>query len=289
MHEPVPPELVDMIIDNVGSGHKWVRRPPLEEDCTCITVATTYETLKNCALVARSWTYRSHKNLFKGIVFVVDEGEEVHDLVLPSPASLEFVESLAIYLTPQVQHRGSITLHLLKAFSVCPLKSLQIEGGIFSLDRRSGLRACFDALSGHLLGLTFRFCLFEPEPLRDILAIENTDANIMFLGCDQDYSEDPARNGIDWQPVQHNMGRSLCVMGGEDKPSEEFLIDLSMLSVQFARLEVDFYEDGEFIDATQSLINANAGMVSFLKLNVISDMSSTSLSWTQTLLSFVDD
>lgn len=289
MHEPVPPELVDMIIDHVGSGHKWVRRPPLEGDRACRTAAVTYGTLKNCALVARSWTPRSHKNLFKDIVFTVDEGEKIHDLVLPSATSLKFVESLAIYLAPQNCNRGSIALHLLSAFSLCPLESLQIEGGLFTLSRRPELRACFDVLtSGQLLDLTFRFCLFESEPLRDILAIENTDAIITFLGCDQDHPEDPARDNSNWQPVQHNADRTLCVMGGDEKPSEEFLVDLSELSVQFSRLDVDFYEDGDLPDATQRLIDANAGVLSFLKVNVISNTSSTSPPWIQIHLSLID-
>jgi hypothetical protein len=59
-------------------------------------------------------------------------------------------------------------------------------------------------------------------------------------------------------------------MGGEDEPSENFLVDLSALSVLFTRLEVDFYEDGEVADATQRLIDANAGALSFLKVNVFS-------------------
>ena len=289
MHEPVPPELVDMVIDHVGSGHRWVRRPPLEGDRACKAAAVTYGTLKNCALVARSWTHRSHKNLFKDIMFTVDEKEEIGDLVLPSAASLKLVETLAIYLAPENPNRGLITLHLLSAFSVCPLESLQIEGGLFTLGRRPALRACFnDIVSGQLLDLTFRFCFFEPEPLRDILAIENTDASITFLGCDQDHPEDPARDNIDWQPVQHDADRTLCVMGGEEKPSEEFLIDLSELSVQFSRLDVDFYEDGDLPGATQCLIDANAGVVSFLRVNVISNMSSTLPPWIQILLSLAD-
>ncbi|KAF9648189.1 hypothetical protein BDM02DRAFT_3115829 [Thelephora ganbajun] len=258
MPEPVPLELVDMIIDHVGSGHRRVRRPPPKEDCTCKSATITYQTLKNCALVAKSWTCRSHKNLFKGIMFTVDEEEGIHDLILPPEALLKFVKSLAIHVTPENRDRGSITSHLLSMFSVCPLESLQIEGGLLPLNRRLALRACFGAISGELLDLTFRFCFFEPEPLRDILAIQNTKANITFLGCDQDHPDDLARNDIHWPLVSHNEDRTLCVMGGEEKPSEEFLIDLSELS-----------------DATQYLIDASAGVVSFLKLNVISNMSST--------------
>jgi hypothetical protein len=74
-------------------------------------------------------------------------------------------------------------------------------------------------------------------------------------------------------------------MGGDEQPSEDFLIDLSELSVQFSRLDVDFYEDGEFPDATQYLIDASAGVVSFLKLNV---MSSTLPPWIAFALSPVD-
>jgi len=59
-------------------------------------------------------------------------------------------------------------------------------------------------------------------------------------------------------------------MGGDDKPCDDFLIDLSALSVLFSRLDVDFYEDGEWSDATQNLIDASAGVVSFLRVNVIS-------------------
>lgn len=279
MYDPVPPELVDMIIDHVGSGHRQVRRPPLEEDRVCKTATIVYKTLKNCALVARSWTPRSHKNLFHNVVFTVGEKERTRDLVLPSAVSLKFVEFLAIRVAPLSRRRGSITSHLLTAFSVSPLESLHIEGGLFPLTRRPALRACFDALSGQLLDLTFRFCLFEPEPLRDIVAMRNTDATITFLGCDQDLPEDPARNDTNWELVKHNADRMLCVMGGDEKPSEEFLIDLSELSVQFCRLDVDFYEDGEFTDATQCLIDANAGAVSFLRVNIISNALSTLPPW----------
>jgi len=264
----VSPELVDMVIDHVGNGHRSFRPVTYE------TATIAYETLKNCALVARSWTYRSHKNLFKAIVLRVRAGEGIRDLVLPPEALLKFVNSLEI-LVHQGPHRGAITLHLLTAFSVCPLKSLLVSGGLFSLGGRSALSACFNDLSGELLDLTFRFCLFEPEPLRDILAIHNTDASITFFSCDQELLDDPIRNSINWQPVQHKTNRMLCVMGSQDEPNEEFLIDLSELSVQFSRLEVDFYEDGHFPVATQSLIDASAAVVSFLKINVISDASGT--------------
>lgn len=270
-----------MIIDQVGSGHQTghsgVRRSPLERDRVWKTAVLTHEALKSCALVAKSWTYRSHKNLFKVVTVTADDNEEIPNLVLPSTASLKFVEFLAIRVALQNRHRGSITLHLLSVFSVCPLESLQIEGGLFSLSGRPVLRDCFDSLSGQLLDLSFYFCSFEPEPLRDILAVENTDVNIMFLSCDQDHPEDPARDNVNWQPVHHNADRTLCVMGSDEKPSEEFLIDLSELSVQFSRLEVDFYEDGDLPDATQCLIDANAGVVSSLKLNIISNASGTFL------------
>ena len=265
MCRPVPPELVDTIIGHVGSGNGPVCRP-LKADDAC----ETYQALKNCALVSKSWTYCSRKNLFKAIVFSVDEGERIRDLVLPPEASLRVVKSLVIDVAPQGRRQGSTTLHLLEAFSACPLESLHIEGGSFSLNRRLAFRACFDTLSGQLSDLVFRFCLFEPEPLRDILAIQNTEANITFLACDQHHPDDPARNNIIWQLVNQTPNRTLCVMGGDDKSCNDFLIDLSELSVLFSRLEVDFYEDGECPDATQNLINANAGVVSFLKMNVIS-------------------
>lgn len=276
MHEPVPPELVDMIIDKVGGGHMWVRRPSLEEGRASEAAAITHGTLKNCALVARSWTHRSRKRLFNNIGFTIDEEEGIRDLVLPSADSLKLVEFLTIYLAPKNLNRDSIILHLLTAFSVCPLESLHIEGGLFTLGKRSELHACFDALvSSQLLDLTFRFCSFEPEPLRDILAIENTGASITFLACDQDHPEDPTRDNINWQSVRHHAGRMLCVMGSDEKPSEQFLIDLSVLSVQSSRLDVDFFEDGDLPDATQRLIDANAGVVSFLRVNMISYMNST--------------
>ena len=281
MREPVPPELVDMIIDQVGSGRqtgrRGIRRPPLEGDRDWKLTIVAREALESCALVAKSWTYRSHKNLFKVVTITVDDNEEIPNLLLPSAASLKFVELLVISVAPQNLHRGPITLHLLSAFSVCPLESLRIYGGLFSLSGRPALRDCFDSLSGQLLDVSFFFCSFELEPLRDILAAENTDVNIMFFSCDQDHPEDPARNNVDWQPVYHNADRTLCVMGSDEKPSEEFLIDLSELSVQFSRLEVDFYEDGEIPDATQCLIDANAGAVSFLKVNIISNASGTFL------------
>ena len=258
-----------MVIDQVGRGHTWISRLPPGGGRVPKT-AVAYQTLKNCALVAKSWIRRSHMNLFKGIVLNVGKEERTQDLVLPSASSLQLVKSLDICVAPESPRRGAITLHLLSAFSVCPLESFQIEGGLFPLGNRPALNTCFNALPSQLLDLTFRFCFFEPEPLRDILAIQNTEANITFLCCDQDHPEDPARNNINWQPVDHDPNRILCVMGGEEKPSEEFLIDLSELSVRFSQLDVDFYEDGEFYDATQSLIDASAGVVTFLRVNVIS-------------------
>lgn len=215
-------------------------------------------------------------NLFKEIVLNVGGEEEISDLVLPPPASLQFVQFLEIYVALTNPQRGPITLYLLTAFSACPLEFLQIDGGLFSLNGRSALRSCFDALSGRLLGITFRFCLFDPEPLRDILAIQDTEANLMFLSCDQDHPDDPARKDVNWEPVLHVTRRKLCVMGSEEKPSEEFFVDLSELSVGFRQLEVDLYEDGVLVGATQCLIDANAGAMSFLKLNMVSDTFSTS-------------
>lgn len=256
-----------MVIDHVGSGHTRVCRLPPDHACET-TIA--YQTLKNCALVSSHWTRRSHKNLFRVIVFTVGTDERPQDLVLPSEESLKLVKFLDVNVAPESHHRAAITLRLLSAFSVCPLESLQIEQGLFPLVNRPALRTCFDALPSQLLDLTFRYCLFEPEPLRDVLAIQNTKANITFLCCDQDHPEDPARNNINWPLVNHSADRILCVMGGEEKPSEEFLIDLSELSVRVSQLDVDFYEDGEFPDATQCLINATAGLVTFLRVNVIS-------------------
>lgn len=280
MCQPVPPELVDAIIDYVGRGNGPVCRP-LEAGHAC----ETYQTLKSCALVSKSWTLPSRKNLFKNIVFSVDEGERPRDLVLPSKASLRLVKSLVINVAPRSRRRGSMTLHLLKAFSTCPLESLHIDGGLFPLSGRPVLRACFDVFSGRLLDLVFRFCFFEPEPLRDILAIQNTAANITFLACDQHHPDDPVRSSIVWPLVHQGPSRVLCVMGVDDKPCDDFLIDLPELSVLFSRLDVDFYEDGECPDATQNLIDASSAVVSFLKVNVI---SSTSPPWIRFPLSPVD-
>ena len=267
-----------MIIDDVGSGHEWVHRSPLvgsrvdEEQAAACGI----ETLKNCALVARSWTYRSHKNLFNRIMFTVGEGEGIHGLVLPPAHSLKFVEYLEIDVASHDHHRGVITLYLLNNFSVCPLVSLDIKGGSFFLYGRSLILACLGALADKLFDLTFRFCRFDPEPLRDILATGNTSALLSFMGCEQN-DVDAARTDIDWQPVLSFPARTLCVMGCDEDPNEKFLADLSVLSVQFGRLDVDFYEDGEYLDATQLLIDANAEKLWFLTVNIISDVIRTLL------------
>lgn len=278
MHEPVPQELVDMIIDGVGGGCARVYRPPLR-GARDLSNAIASETLKSCALVARSWTRRSYMNLFREIILYVGEEEGIHDLVLPSAASLQFVEFLEIYVALANPNRSRITLHLLTEFSASPVEFLQIDGGLFSLSGRPEIRACFEALSRRLLGITFRFCLFDPEPLRDILCIRDTSANILFLSCDQEHPDDPARKDVDWELVYYAQYRKLCVMGTEEKPSEEFFVDLSELSVKFFRLEVDFYEDGKLADATQRLIDANGEATLFLKLDVISISFSTLYSW----------
>ena len=277
-----------MIIDDVGGGRGLVHRPPLKEGRDRKADTISNETLRSCALVARSWTYRSRMNLFKEIVYTVDGEEGILGLPLPTSDALRFVKFLEIYIAPANPNRGPITLHLLSAFSLSPLEFLQIDGGLFSFTGRTLILACFSTLSGLLLTIDFRFCLFDPEPLRDILSISDTKANIMFLGCDQDHPEDPSREVINWEPVYHHPDRTLCVMGGEGKPSEEFLVDLSLLDVNFCRLEVDFYEDGEWVDATQSLIDACAGALLFLKLNVISSTSGTPSLWTNLLESSID-
>ncbi|KAF9781871.1 hypothetical protein BJ322DRAFT_250187 [Thelephora terrestris] len=274
MPEAVPQELVEMIVDDVGRGRGRVHRPPLklkEGSSVPNPDIVVYETLKNCALVARSWTHRSQMNLFKGVVFAVNEEEGIHDLPLPSAASLGFIKFLEIAVAPENPHRGPITSYLLSVFSVCPLETLQIDRGLFSLGARPALFASFNALSGLLSDITFRFCLFEPEPLHDILSIQDTMANVTFLGCDQDHPGDPSRQDINWEPIYHSEDRTFSVIGGDGNASEEFMLDLSGLSVSFGRLEVDFYEDGEWLDATQCLIDASAGTLSFLRLNVISD------------------
>ena len=267
-----------MIIDDVGRGRGRVNRPPLkaEEGNVPGRGIVVYETLKNCALVARSWTHRSQMNLFKGVAYTVNQDEGIRDLPLPSMASLRFVKSLEIYMAPENPHRGPITSYLLSMFSVCSLESLQVDKGLFSLGARFALYTSFSALSGRLLDITFRFCLFEPEPLHDILSIQDTIANVTFLGCDQDHPDDPSRKDIEWAPIYHSEDRTFCVIGGDGNASEEFMVDLSGLSVNFGRLEVDFYEDGDWVDATQCLIDASAETLSFLRLNVISDSFSTS-------------
>lgn len=263
-----------MIIDDVGSGHGWVHRPPLVGSSVDEGQAAAYGTLKNCALVARSWTYRSHKNLFNRIMFTAGEGEGMHDLALPPAHSLKFVEYLEIDVASQDHLRGPITLYLLNNFSVCPLASLDIKGGNFFLYGRSIILACLGALAEKLFDITFRFCRFDPEPLRDILAAENTSALISFMGCEQN-DVDTARTDIDWQPVLCFPDKTLCVMGCDEDPNEKFLVDISVLSVQFGRLDVDFYEDGEYIDATEFLIDANAEKLRILTINIISDIIRT--------------
>jgi hypothetical protein len=287
-HENVPQELVDMIIDDVGRGRGRVHRPPLKGDAVRTANVVANETLRSCALVSRSWTYRSHMNLFREIVYTVGEKEEIHNLGFPSAASLRFVKFLELYIAPVNAARGLITLHLLSVFSLCPIEFLQIDGGLFSLSGCLGLLDCFNALSGRLLDITFRFCLFDPEPLRYILAMQDAEFDLMFLGCDQDHPDDPSREGIAWEPVYRDPSRTLCVMGGEEKPSEEFFVALSVLSVNFFRLEVDFYEDGELADATQSLIDASAATLLFFKLNVVSGISCTSSLRFNSILSLVN-
>ena len=57
--------------------------------------ASTYDKLKNCNLVARSWTYHLHKNLFE-IMFTISKGEGIHNLVLPAANLLRSIKSLVM-------------------------------------------------------------------------------------------------------------------------------------------------------------------------------------------------
>ena len=168
MHRPVPQELVEMIIDYVGGcGHNLDH--------------TTIQALENCAVVAKSWTHRSRTHLFKEIMVNVDSAGGFFNINYPSRYFLTLIKSLKmVFHNNDHPDRGGVTMHLLTMFSESPLESIQIEGGGFFLEERSAIRAHFDLLSGRLLKIAFSRCLFDPEPLRDILSIRNLKADITF-------------------------------------------------------------------------------------------------------------
>ena len=221
-------------------------------------------------MVARSWTDRSRMNLFREIEVNVDSERWTFDIQIPSSRYFfTFIKSLTIvFLDNDHADRGGITLHVLTMFSECPLESIEIEGGRFFLDKRSAIGAHFNLLSGRLLKIQFCLCLFDPEPLRDILSIKDLKADITFECCEQVHPDDPTREDVSWEPVYHPAPQMLCVTGGVYMSSDEkeFLVDLSKLSVKFPRLEVCFYQTGQLDDTTQRLIDANAEVMSFLKL-----------------------
>jgi len=261
-HRALPQELVDKVVDELGDAYRDLDRKKRRR--------TAGRALRACTLVSKNWTGRSRAHLFREITIRADED----DLFLTPPQSLiPHIKRLKIWMRNEY-YRTFLPRDLLKQFHRAPMTYLGISEGVLATAARGCIAQCVVALSATLQTVEFRSCSLTLHLILDILSAHPGLKRLHLTSC----SLTPAKSGRSVVPSPGmrsempdlELGVFMHPLeGGHDRT----VATAAQIPNQFGRLDLDYVHCQDATNATNALIKASAGSLSFLQVHVISSTS----------------
>jgi hypothetical protein len=263
-HGAFPLQLVNQVIDELGAAYRW-KYPSLRSQYIA--------PLRACSLVSKRLTARSRTHLFRKVTI---EGEKHKPTIAPPASILPYIKELEVYYGHRPTHPASIG-DFLKAFAAAPIEHLGITGGIL-VDERACIRESIDTHSATLQTVEFGGCLLSAYNIFDILLGHHRLRNLRLDGCECQELPPPGQPLIADAPGPNARSKAaeleLGIFGGDPfEGSASIVTMVARLPYKFSRLDFDHIVAGEeATEATNALIEANANVLSSLRVRFIAGM-----------------
>jgi len=263
-HRALPQELVDKVIDELDDAY----RDSGHDKCSDHRLSAC-KALHACTLVSKSWTSRSRAHLFREVKIRADE-EGL--FLMPSQPLIPYIERLKIRMQCEY-YQLFPSPDLLAPFHTAPITYLGISEGVLATDARDCLVECVVALSATLKTVEFKSCSFTLQLILGILSAHPGLKRLHLTSC----RLEPTRSdrtvvppGMRSEAPDLELGVfTHPLVGGHDLT----VATAAQLPNQFSRLDLDYIRCQGATNATNALIKASAGSLSFLQIYVVSSTS----------------
>ena len=270
---PLPQELVDKIIDELGKDyqdHDHEKRPGDR-------LNVVGEALHACALVSKNWTGRSRVHLFKEVTVKPDG---VGSFFVPPVAIMPYVTKLGMVLLYDI-YRLSPSPDLLTRLCACPIVFLRITEGALTT-ARVRLVEFIAAISPTLQTVSFEFCSL-PLSLIHHIVLAHPDLKQLHLRSCKIKAPNSDRPTTPQLGTPHSPDLELGVFSSSYFRGQVSLItEIVQLPVKFSKLNFDYALTLGTTHFANALIEANAESLSSLTVHIY-DCTWTVLSRKKTL------
>ncbi|KAF9779557.1 hypothetical protein BJ322DRAFT_1024426 [Thelephora terrestris] len=261
---PLPQELVDKIIDELGEDY-W---DPDYKKHSDDRIDVACEALHACTLVSKNWAGRARTHLFKAYKI---EAHNFRSLIIPPETVRPYVTELEIKPRNRM-YRLSASPDLFTPFYACPIAHLKITSAALA-NAPVHLVEFITAISATLQTVTLEQC---PVSLRLVHDIILAHANLKRLGLvdckikltDSNHSTTPHSDTPHSTNVELGLLSAVLPPFGHDNHVP--LVDsMAQLPIKFSKLNFKYsYLGLGMVHTANALIEANAGSLSSLTVHI---------------------
>ena len=255
---PLPQELVDKIIDELGEEYRDPDHKKRPDDL----VRVAGEALHACALIAKNWTGRSRVHLFKEVEVRADD---IDSSLIPPAALMRYITKLEMQLQfgrfrlPPSTDRPT-------PFYAAPIVRLGVTRGVLGPGRAHFVEF-ITALSATLQTVTFKYCTLPTNMIHDIVLAHPGLKQLYLYGCETESasSDDPTGSrSSTLQSTSTNL--ELGIFARADWRGQIPRTTITQLPIKFCRFNFDFAP--ATAHSAKALIEANAESLSSLTVHI---------------------
>lgn len=254
-HRAFPLQLVNQVIDELSEAYPYPR--------------DSHDALRACALVSKRWTPRSRMHMFKKVTI---EEPKSQSTMTPPTSILPYIKEL------EISHgfgttKSTFFANILNGFAAAPIEHLVITRGAL-VDERACIQECINAHSTTLQTVEFQYCSISAYNIVDIVSGHHNVKGVRLDCCELERLPPPGHPIIADTPDPDSCSKAveleLSLSGGDPEEGPMDIVAMvAQLPYRFSRLDVDHVAAGDgTTEATNTLIKANAGVLSSLRMHI---------------------
>ena len=255
---PLPQELVDNIIDELGKDYQDPAHKTYPDD----RINVTRKGLHACTLVSKNWTGRSRAHLFEKVKVKLDDTSR---FLIPPEAIMPYVTKLTMRLRSE-EFQFFPSSRLFTLFYAAPIAHLWITNAVLGPGQVYVVEF-IAALSATLQTVTFKYCSLPLNMICDIVRA-HPELKQLYLHCceikDAD-SDDPTTSQLD-TPRSTNLELGIFAPTDPRAPVTRLLTTFAQLPIRFCRLNFDYVV--ATAHPANTSIEANSGLPSSLTVHI---------------------
>ena len=260
---PLPQELVDKIIDDLGKDYQ----NPAHKKCPDDRISVTRKALHACTLVSKNWTGRSRAHLFKEVKI---RPGGIGLFLTPPETVVPYTTGLKIQLRSEM-FQLSPSADLLSLFYPAPIVRFEITGGVLS-PGRDYLVDFIAALSSTLQTVTLKSCALSTHLFHDIV-LAHPGLKHLYLRYCQIWSPYPVNPRTSRLGVLHSANLELGIFATADLEDWSPLTMIALLPIEFCKFNFDYAPGSSMTYSANTLIKANVWSLSSLTVHILVCMS----------------